>query len=625
MLMRCLPVIALLPLLCAQNSPPPQELEAMRESLRRLDREVTALRVARTDPALVADVDVYRKAAEWILRFPEEFFKPEYAGQTRQTIERGLARAKALRAGRAGWAQEKGRLVRGYVSRVDGSTQPYGLTIPASYDGRPMRLDVWLHGRGNERLEISFIHGHDSAEPVPRDQDYIQLDVFGRGNNAYRWAGETDVFEAIESVRRRYAVDPDRILVRGFSMGGAGAWHLGLHHPTLWAGVEAGAGFSESIEYARLKDLPPWQTRLLTIYDAYLYARNAFLTPIVGYGGEEDRQLQASVNVREQLAREGIRFETRGYATTTGDLRALFLVGPKMGHRFHPDSKAESERFLRAHLPRREPAHIRLVTYTERYGRAGWISVETLERQYERAEVEALRGPGGMRITTANVAALRVQGPAGRYTVDGREIEAPENPLFVKRENWQTAPALPALSKRPGLQGPIDDAFRDGFLVVRPTGATRNEPLRQWTAQTMSRFFGEFAKWMRGDVRQKTDLTVTSADMRRHHLALFGDATSNAVLRRVLPKLPVRWTREEIVIGRERFPAEGNVLSLIYPNPEQPDRYVVLNSGHSFGEAEFRGTNALLFPRIGDWAVIRASDGAVVESGFFDRYWQPSE
>jgi hypothetical protein len=87
-------------------------------------------------------------------------------------------------------------------------------------------------------------------------------------------------------------------------------------------------------------------------------------------------------------------------------------------------------------------------------------------------------------------------------------------------------------------------------------------------------------------------------------------------------KLPVRWSSSEIVAGDQRFPAADHTIALIYPNPLNTSRYVVLNSGHTFGEKEFRGTNALLFPRLGDWAVVRKSDGAVVAAGLFNEHWQ---
>ena len=49
----------------------------------------------------------------------------------------------------------------------------------------------------------------------------------------------------------------------------------------------------------------------------------------------------------------------------------------------------------------------------------------------------------------------------------------------------------------------------------------------------------------------------------------------------------------------------------------------MLNSGHTFGAAEFAGTNALLFPRLGDYAVFQTDgrNATVKASGFFDEGW----
>ena len=60
---------------------------------------------------------------------------------------------------------------------------------------------------------------------------------------------------------------------------------------------------------------------------------------------------------------------------------------------------------------------------------------------------------------------------------------------------------------------------------------------------------------------------------------------------------------------------------LIYPNPLNPKRYVVINSGHTFGDEDFRGTNALLYPRLGDYSVVTPG-GDVKLSGFFNESWQ---
>src|SRR5262249_2196415 len=176
------------------------------------------------------------------------------------------------------------------------------------------------------------------GRPATKDQPGLVLHVFGRGNNAYRWAGEADVFEAIEAVGRNYPVDDRRVVLRGFSMGGAGAWHLGLHHPSLWSSVESGAGFTESKAYARLRDLPPYQEKALHISVAVDCALHALDAPVAGYGGENDPQLQASTNIVEALKGLGFTLKTEGLLTRGEGIDFLRVVGAGVGHQVDPAS-----------------------------------------------------------------------------------------------------------------------------------------------------------------------------------------------------------------------------------------------------------------------------------------------
>lgn len=588
--------------------PTPEERTVLEARAAELGRRVAALRTSR-DTALVADVEVYHKAATWILRYPEEFYTQAYYANARKAVEHGLERAGALEQGQAPWAAAKGRVIRAYRSRVDGSVQPYAVHIPDDYDAaQPVRLDVVLHGRGATLNEVSFIAQHEQAKPAPLRPGVIALHVFGRTNNAYRWSGETDVFEALASVESRYRVDPDRIVLRGFSMGGAGAWHIGLHDPGRWAAVEAGAGFTDTIRYARQQNLPLHQLKPLRIYDAVEYAANAFHVPMVGYGGEDDPQLRASLNIRERLAEEKLPFES---------LRLLFLVGPKTGHSWHPDSLRESNAFLDAQLPRRAPEHVRFVTYTTRYNRVSWVTIHGLEQHYERAGIDARRTSSGVVATTKNISRLSLgQTPV---TLDGQNLEPA--PAYEKRNGrWFRARGA-ARGKRPGLQGPIDDAFMDSFLVVRQTQRPRHAAVALLAKQRMETFVKDYAKWLRADPRVVDDTEVTERQIRDHHLILFGDLESNRLIAKIASRMPIRWTREAIQASGKEYPSAGHLLVAIFPNPLNPERYVVLNSGHTFGEAEFRGTNALLFPRLGDWAVLH-STGEAAQAGLFDDRWE---
>jgi dienelactone hydrolase len=471
-----------------------------------------------------------------------------------------------------------------------------------------MRLDLVLHGRGATLNEVSFIAAHDSAKPVPPQQNYLVLEVFGRTNNAYRWAGETDVFEALESVRRRYKIDPDRIVLRGFSMGGAGAWHIGLHDPGDWVAMEAGAGFTETKRYAKRDNLPPYQDAALHIYDAVDYSLNAFDLPIVGYGGEDDPQLQASVNIRRQLVREGLK---------PGELRALFLIGPHTQHQFHPQSKAESDKFLDAQVERgrQTPDHIRFVTYTTRYNKCFWVEIAGLEKHYERAEVEAHRENGVYRIHTINVSRLLIGGDPWQKGADGAWAPAPA-PKGNREEQF--------LYKKHGLQGPIDDAFMDSFLCVRPKATSRYPLVNDHARTVLDRFAQDWARYFRGNLRIKDEHAVTGADIAANNLILFGDPTSNRVLAKMAAKLPVQWKGGDLIVGGHKYAAADHMPVLIFPNPLNPKRYVVLNSGHTFSEVDLKGTNALLYPRLGDYAVIdlsKADSERVAEAGFFGEDW----
>lgn len=580
----------------AASLPSAAEREEITSKLAQLTRAIDELKAKHVDDARIADIEVYQKAATWVLRFEEEFFNPTYVANTIKGLDHGLARAADASFS---WESRKGRIVRGYRSKVDGSVQPYGLIIPDSYDGsKPVRLDLVLHGRGNELTEVSFIAAHEGDKPVT--QDYITLDVFGRGNNAYRWAGETDVFEALDSVKARYKIDEKKIVLRGFSMGGAGAWHIGLHYPDKWAAVEAGAGFTETKKYAKLGPLVGYQDAMLRIYDAVEYAANAQMVPVVGYGGEIDPQLQASVNIRARLAAEGIE-----------PPQILFLVGPGTAHKWEPGALAESNTFIDAIVakPRKEPDHIHFVTYTTAYHQCYWISVEGVEKQYQRTEVDAERVGDEIRVTTRNVSRIAIDGGT-HAIIDGQRVELANFGLLMKTsEGWRRA-GKAGRYKKPGLQGPVDDAFKDAFLVVRPTGKPENKEAAQYITDTMEQLRKEWAKYMRGEVRIKDDRQVTDDDIERYHLILFGDLQSNKLTKRIAPTLMRSW------------PLPPLVPVLIAPNPLNGSRYVVFNSGHTFHEDEFKGSNALLYPRLGDYAVIHPAARQVVRGGMFDTEWR---
>ena len=602
---------------------------------------------------LVADVEVFRKAVVWALRY-EAKLEPADVALVLKGLTRGAERAAALAAGTAPWAARRGKGVRGYVSAVDGSVQPFGLVIPAGYDpAKPARLDVVLHGSTKPvglselRFMARFDEGDGPATAAPA-VNYIELHPLGRVENCYRWAGEADVFEAIEAVCRRYAVDRDRIVLRGMSMGASGTWHLGLKHPDRFVALGPYCGYVDTHEFShtplpnfvKVVPLPAHQERGLHLLDAVGYAANAGVVPAVACMGEKDVFFQAHVLMGRAMEREG--------------LKLVNLISPGTGHVIDPATHAEQMRRIAAFADRgvdRAPRRLRFVTRSLKYGECHWLRVLGLGEHYARAELDAAVADDGAvdlkeptNVTRFALLPPVLQEANPKLRVGGTAVALPPRagtapparPVIGRRDGtWAYLGELGAVAldgKRPGLQGPIDDAFTTPFLCVRGTGRGWNPAVRAWADASLARFAAEWHRYFRGELPVKDDNAVTAEDVKRCNLILFGDPGSNALIPRVLPGLPVVWTEKELKVGKEAYAAADHAPVLIHPNPLAPGRYVVLNSGHTFREKELASLNYLLFPRLGDWAVVgvRGTPPAnppgapaeeVIRAGFFDERW----
>lgn len=629
---------------------PAEDRAALEAGIQQLGQEIAGLRTAlKGKPALLAllpDVQIYHNAVRYALQH-DEFFKPAEIANARNLLKQGLERAQLLRDGKAPWTSATGLVVRGYVSRLDGSVQPYGLVVPTSYQpGTPTRhrLDVWLHGRGETLSEVNFLQQRQNDPGQFTPPHAFVLHPYGRYCNANRFAGEVDVLEALEHVKQHYAIDDNRLVLRGFSMGGAGCWQLAVHYPTLWVAAAPGAGFAETTEFLRVFQdeiiQSTWfQKKLLHLYDATDYAVNLANCPVVAYSGEVDRQKQAADIMGKALGDENIHM--------------VHVIGPKTGHSYHPLAKQEINRRIDSIAAKGKdpvPPRLRFTTWTLRYNKCGWVTVEGLAQHWERARVDAeLRnGPHDAVLTTQNVTALTLSMPPGycpfdvtrrpKLLLDGQEVEGAgvlsdrSWTTHFKKEGarWRLVESLDdgVLRKRPGLQGPIDDAFLDSFLMVRPTGQPFNKKVGAWTAAEQAHAVKHWRQQFRGEARVKADEDVTDEDIANHNLVLWGDPQSNKVLAKILGKLPVRWDAKTVQVGASSHDAGRHALVLIYPNPLNPARYVVLNSGFTFREYDYLN-NARQVARLPDYAVIdldvpvsSRAPGGIAAAGFFDETWQ---
>jgi hypothetical protein len=507
----------------------------------------------------------------------------------------------------------------------------------------PHRLDVWCHGRDEKLTELKFLgdREHSAGEFTPPGA--FVLHAYGRYCNAFKFAGEVDVLEALEHARKHYPIDPNRLVVRGFSMGGAGCWELATHHSNLWAAAAPGAGFVETPVFSHVENWDPqppeFEKTLWRWYDCTYYALNLFNLPTVAYSGEVDRQKQAADAMAAAMLAEGMTLD--------------HVIGPGMGHKYHPDSKVQINAKIDPIVEKGRvavPSPLKFTTNTLRYNESQWITVDGLDEHWQSARVEAEIAPENVvRIKVSNISAFTINMPAGTAPFAAgatpKVLINDQNPQatavaadkswtcsFVRvAERWVPAPAQgtqTGLAKVHGLQGPIDDAFMDSFLFVRPTGKAYTEESGKWATDEMKRAIEMWRSQFRGDARVKDDSAITADDIATNNLVLWGDPASNAILAKIAGQLPIKWTNTSVIAGVSTFPAGNTAVIMIYPNPLNPKKYVVLNSGFTFREFAM-ASNALQNPTLPDYAIInletppnRKWPGAIEKAGFFDEKWQ---
>jgi len=501
-------------------------------------------------------------------------------------------------------------------SRTDGSVQPYAVRLPREFArDKSYPLVVQLHGLNfNEVLSGSRMRYRGMGGPqwIEPDLRVIYAHCFGRPSTFYRGMGEEDVLEVIDEVKRRFRVDADRVYIMGHSMGGSGSYTVGLHYPDLFGGImpldaAMGSRMAQGPGGNRTQT-PAWMEPQIAIHTPsklYPNARNVDVFFKNAGAGIQGR----STEFTDGIVAEG------GFSTAESF--------PGMPHNFgdrYPYAHFVTE--LIQHPIGRKSSEVKFYTNTLRYNRAYWVTIDRLTRHHSDARVVAnCDDKGGVHITTTNIDALTLrldESPAakgGPLVVDGNTVLPSHSGGVVQLAkvdgSWKLGPWNgPTLTKRHGLQGPIDDAFNSRFLAVYGEG-DRDLAIAELDAvrnpSTVLDIHGEFP--------MKPAARVTTQDVESSNLILFGNPQSNAVLRRIAPSLPSALMQAG---------DDGARAIFIYPNPENPSRYVVVWPAKLLSVAGDTLRSGWIMPvsLLPDHLWVK--DGKIVSGGHFDSDWRPA-
>jgi predicted peptidase len=152
--------------------------------------------------------------------------------------------------------------VRGRTLQVaDVGSITYGISVPADYaPGHPRPLILALHPGGDRMPNYGSRFMQQVVLPALSDFGAIAV-APDCPAQAKSWAdpiADKAVMALLDKVRQEYEIDPHRILVTGFSMGGRGTWFMSSQHPDLFTAAIAMAASTGDLPQDRLARVPTY-------------------------------------------------------------------------------------------------------------------------------------------------------------------------------------------------------------------------------------------------------------------------------------------------------------------------------------------------------------------------------
>ena len=188
--------------------------------------------------------------------------------------------------------------VRAAFPQFGGRLQPYLLYVPPGYaGGRPTPLTFGLHSLGGAWTQFSAFSPNQTKQ-FGAERGSFYVTPHGRGPSGwYTNEAELDFFEVWRDLARRFTLDPRRVAISGYSMGGYGTYKLGVEWPDLF-----GRAFTTVGPPGYGAWVPPNSPSAGQSTNSNLLLENARSLPYLNWAGTVD-ELVPYVGVRAQQAR----------------------------------------------------------------------------------------------------------------------------------------------------------------------------------------------------------------------------------------------------------------------------------------------------------------------------------
>ena len=497
--------------------------------------------------------------------------------------------------------------VRTFRSRIDGSVQPYAV-LPAAEpkpgeDGPDPTtgrngMIVTLHAAGTSCEDHVAQYAAKPWATMVAPQ--------GRRPYGFDWEslGRIDAIEALLDAQDIYLGDKLRVYLTGHSMGGHGAWHLGVTYPARFAAVAPIAGWISHSSYGG--GMPSMET-----------ASEIESLLLRGYSASDTLELLSNLADTGVYVLHGAADQTVPVAQARFMRTRLAAFHPNFAYCEEPgadhwwgneccDCPPMMEFFRHQTIPPADEVAVVNFTTANPAVSAGchWVHIEAQEKQLSpshvaiRQNVEARTFVGN----TSNVARLviNVEHLEPRQpidvTLDGQDMHWlgwPEetHELWFERagEKWTATEPSSRQLKGPARNGTFSAVFTGNPYLVYGTAGTEEE--NRWAA-AKARYDAETFYYRgngaldvlpdtRFDLNEDTDRSVV----------LYGNADTNRAWPLLLSTSPVEVRRGKVRVGTRT--ESGNDVAVVTVRPRPGSDVAMVGVVAGTGAAGMRLTDRL--------------------------------
>ena len=497
-----------------------------------------------------------------------------------------------------------------FRSEIDGSVQYYAVAPaqPLAKNQPPRALFLSTHGASVEAMGQAASYGSKTWGTVVAPTN--------RRPYGFDWEdwGRRDAMEVLALAQAKFQTDPHQTYLTGHSMGGHGAWQLGVTFPDRFAAIAPSAGWISFTSYGgadrntNATAVQKLLQRATTPGDTLALASNYLHQGIYVLHGDADDNVPVTEarTMRERLSqfhRDFMYHEQPGAGHWWGnacvDWPPIFDLFAR--HKIPADESIFDINFSTANPGISSSSH--------------WVAIEAQQHALAKSVVVIRFDPQQRTFvgTTENVARLALSlnhiRPGGNLTVelDGQKFENlamnhsapglrkerpgkgeawsarpytdPAQKLWFERvdNNWILAREASPAQKSPRRSGPFKEAFGNHMMFVYATQGTAAE--NAW-AYAKARFDAE-TWWYRGNgaVDVVPDTGFDAAKETDRGVVLYGNADNNAAWPALLAQSPVQVRRGGVRIGDRSLSGEDFACLFCRPRPGSDVASVAVISG----------------------------------------------